>query len=281
MAPPKYKDLGKSANDILNEDFKFEHSFEVKSKFNGFDIKSTFCDKGKGLTGAMEFKKGVASVGDVTVKSDHAFDDPTLTIENSSLMKGLKLKADVPCLPAKLTSKGITISPEYKHDLLMLTAKTDTKKKSSVVDVCFAAGPATAGVKTTLGIDGKATGTEAAVQYKAGSINVFAKYEKDTNKASGSLHTSLNSDLAVAMSASVGPEKGSKETSVDVVMGAHYTIDGANSVKGKVDKKGILSVCYVSKARKDLELKVTASIDSGNLSQSNKHQWGVFAIMSM
>lgn len=54
MAPPKYKDLGKSANDILNEDFKFEHSFEVKSKLNGVDIKSTFCDKGKGLTGAME-----------------------------------------------------------------------------------------------------------------------------------------------------------------------------------------------------------------------------------
>jgi hypothetical protein len=54
MAPPKYKDLGKSANDILNEDFKFEHSFEIKSKLNGVDIKSTFCDKGKGLTGAME-----------------------------------------------------------------------------------------------------------------------------------------------------------------------------------------------------------------------------------
>jgi len=38
-------------------------------------------------------------------------------------MKGLKLKAEVPCLPAKLTAKGITISPEYKHDLLMFTAK--------------------------------------------------------------------------------------------------------------------------------------------------------------
>ena len=117
--------------------------------------------------------------------------------------------------------------------------------------------------------------TQAAVQYKAGSINVFAKYEKDTSKASGSLHTSLNSDLAVAMSASVGPEKGSKETSVDVNLGAHYTIDGASSIKGKVDKKGIMSVCYVNKARKDLELKVTAAIDSGNLSQSNKHQWGM------
>ncbi len=113
------------------------------------------------------------------------------------------------------------------------------------------------------------------MQYSAGSINVFAKYEVDSKKASGSLHTSLNSDLAVAMSASVGPEKGSKETSVDVNLGAQYTIDGASSIKGKVDKKGIMSVCYVSKQRKDLELKVTASIDSGALSQSNKHQWGI------
>ena len=54
MAPPKYKDLGKAAKDILNEDFKFEQSFELKSKVNGFDVKSTFADKGKGLIGNME-----------------------------------------------------------------------------------------------------------------------------------------------------------------------------------------------------------------------------------
>lgn len=54
MAPPKYKDLGKAAKDILNEDFKFEQSFELKSKLNGVDLKSTFSDKGKGLAGNME-----------------------------------------------------------------------------------------------------------------------------------------------------------------------------------------------------------------------------------
>ena len=37
MAPPKYKDLGKKANDILNEDFKFEQTFELKSKLNGME----------------------------------------------------------------------------------------------------------------------------------------------------------------------------------------------------------------------------------------------------
>ena len=29
-----------------------------------------------------QLKKGIAPVGDVTIKSDHAFDDPSLTIEN-------------------------------------------------------------------------------------------------------------------------------------------------------------------------------------------------------
>ena len=62
MAPPKYKDLGKQANDILNEDFKFEHSLELKSKLNGVEVKSTFADKGKnGLTGEIEVRHPLAA----------------------------------------------------------------------------------------------------------------------------------------------------------------------------------------------------------------------------
>jgi hypothetical protein len=47
MAPPKYKDLGKKANDILNEDFKFEKSFELNSKIRrdfSFLANFTFID---------------------------------------------------------------------------------------------------------------------------------------------------------------------------------------------------------------------------------------------
>lgn len=32
MAPPKFKDLGKKGNDLLGEDYDFDHKFEVKSK---------------------------------------------------------------------------------------------------------------------------------------------------------------------------------------------------------------------------------------------------------
>jgi hypothetical protein len=32
MAHPKYKDLGKKANDILTEEFKFEKTFELNTK---------------------------------------------------------------------------------------------------------------------------------------------------------------------------------------------------------------------------------------------------------
>ena len=97
MAPPKYKDLGKKANDILNEDFKFsEQKFEVKSKIvDVCDVKSTFSDKGKGLNGEMELKKAIGALGDVTLKTQHDFSDPSLTVEKSGLIKGLKIKAEV------------------------------------------------------------------------------------------------------------------------------------------------------------------------------------------
>jgi hypothetical protein len=97
MAPPKYKDLGKKANDILNEDFKFsEQKFELKSKINGVDVKSTFCDKGKGMSGEMELKQAVGALGDVTLKTQHDFENPSLTLEKSGLVKNLKIKAEVP-----------------------------------------------------------------------------------------------------------------------------------------------------------------------------------------
>lgn len=99
MAPPKYKDLGKKANDILNEDFKFsEQKFELKSKINGIDVKSTFCDKGKGMSGEMELKQAVGALGDVTIKTQHDFENPSITLEKSGLMKNLKIKAEVPNL---------------------------------------------------------------------------------------------------------------------------------------------------------------------------------------
>ena len=41
---------------------------------------------------------------------------------SSKLVSGLKLKAEAPCLMEKLM-KGIVLTPEYKHDLFMLTAK--------------------------------------------------------------------------------------------------------------------------------------------------------------
>jgi len=278
MAPPKYKDLGKQANDILNEDFKFEHSLELKSKLNGVEVKSTFADKGKnGLTGEIECKKSVP-FGDVTFKTDHAFAEPKLIVENSKLVSGLKIKATAPCLMEKLMDKGLEIAPEYKHDLFMLTAKADTKKKSSAVDVAFSAGPATAGIKTTLKANGSVSGTEVAVQYKAGDISVFGKYALDDKKASGSLHTSLSSDLDVAMEVSAD-QKTSMD--LDLALGAQYKVDDSSSIKGKVDKAGIVNLCYVQKPRKDLELKVTAAINTGNLSGATAHKWGVQAIMSM
>lgn len=67
----------------------------------------------------------------------------------------------------------------------------------------------------------------------------------------------------------------------DVALGANYKIDGESNVKGKVDKKGVISLFYLQKVRKDLTLKVSAAIDSGNLSGGNAHKWGLQAIMVM
>ena len=46
----------------------------------------------------------------------------------SSLVKGLKVKVEAPVMPGQLASSGLTISPEFKHDLVMFTAKAETKK---------------------------------------------------------------------------------------------------------------------------------------------------------
>lgn len=273
MAPPKYKDLGKKANDILNEDFKFsEQKFELKSKINGIDVKSTFCDKGKGMSGEMELKQAVGALGDVTIKTQHDFENPSITLEKSGLMKNLKIKAEAPCLPDKLAKNGLVISPEYKHELVMITAKAETAKSAVTVDAALEAGPATVGVKTKVSASGKVSGTEASCQMAAGSVLVAGKYELDKSALSGSLHTKVNDSTEVAVS--VGSD-------MSVALGANYKIDGDSNVKSKVDKEGIISLFYQQKVRKDLTLKVSAAINSNNLSGANAHKWGLQAIMSM
>jgi hypothetical protein len=47
----------------------------------------------------------------------------THTHKYSTLAKGLKVKLEVPCLPEKMSQDGVVFAPEYKHDMIMFTAK--------------------------------------------------------------------------------------------------------------------------------------------------------------
>ena len=95
----------------------------------------------------------------------------------------------------------------------------------------------------------------------------------DKKKATCSLHNSVTKELDVAMEVIADQQK--PDMDLSLALGASYKVDDTSNIKGKVDKAGVINLCYTQKARKDLEMKVTAAINTGNLSGATAHKWGM------
>jgi len=69
-------------------------------------------------------------------------------------------------------------------------------------------------------------------------------------------------------------EKSSAKSDVGLAFGCTYKLDGATTVKGKVDSDGILSASYKQVISKLTTMTLAAQIDTVNLSD-NKHKFGM------
>lgn len=255
---------------LLNDDYKYEAKCEVKTKLeSGVNIKSTFTrsEKDGSIGAVLELKKGV-SIVDVTGKLDHK-GDATLTLENSTLVPKLKLKADVAA-----NGSSAKVSWDYAHDALMTCSSLDLTKSVLATNASFATNGVTVGTSTSFNY-GKsvwATPTVAAM-YDGSNFQLAANVENLGEKINVTYHQSVSKDVALALNLAQD-KKGAS-----LSLGSSYKIDKDSSVKAKVDSTGVLSAVYQQKIRPRMTLKVSGQVNTTKLTQENAHKIGVALLM--
>jgi voltage-dependent anion channel protein 2 len=271
MAPTKYGDIGKTGNNLLNDDYKYEGKCEVKTKLeSGVNVKSTFtrAEKDGSIGAVLELKKAV-SVVDITAKLDHQ-GAANVTLENSTLVPKLKLKCD-----AAANGSSTKISADYAHDAIMTCAAFDLNKSLLSVNSSFATNGVTLGASTSYAIKkGKWDTPAIAGSYNGSNFQIAASVENLGEKIGVTYHQSVSKELALALNLQQVDKKG-----VSLALGSSYKIDKDSSVKAKVDSTGVLSAIYAQKIRPQMTLKVSGQVNTTKLTQDNAHKIGVALLM--
>eukprot|EP00283_Hemiselmis_rufescens_P006060 CAMPEP_0173434370 /NCGR_PEP_ID=MMETSP1357-20121228/12703_1 /TAXON_ID=77926 /ORGANISM="Hemiselmis rufescens, Strain PCC563" /LENGTH=273 /DNA_ID=CAMNT_0014399211 /DNA_START=33 /DNA_END=854 /DNA_ORIENTATION=- len=271
MAPAKFGDIGKAGNNLLGDDYKYEGKCEVKTKLeSGVNIKSTFTrsEKDGSIGAVLELKKAV-SIVDVTGKLDHK-GDATLTVENSTLVPKLKLKADVAA-----NGSSTKVSADYAHDALMTCSSLDLNKSVIAINSSFATNGITVGASTSFAYGkGKWATPAVAAMYDGSNFQLAANVENVGEKINVTYHQSVSKDVALALNLAQVDKKG-----VSLSLGSSYKIDKDSTVKAKVDSTGVLSAVYQQKIRPKMTLKVSGQVNTTKLTQENAHKIGVALLM--
>lgn len=271
--PPKFKDIAKSANDLLDldgcdeisVDYKFKASNGVKVKFEG--VKT---DDGISFTNESEY---TTASGITLVEKFQSENKITLTAKTKGkFVKGLNLAVD----GVFLTSGGLCPKKQY-------TIKSDFKLgKAGIVDMKFNKGTLTTGIayavdSWVLGASFVNAGVptpksyELTVGYLASDVAVTSSV-KNGSKISASLFHTPSSAVKAAMVWDFDTE--SKATNIQV--GASYAFDGDASVTGVLEsgKDKALSLSYTQQLRKEVELELKTKVDVAKLSGGD-HKFGV------
>jgi len=273
-----FKDIGKACNDLLTKDYKVGKStVELKSKTsNGVTFTPTGTKSGDKFSGELKAKYCLSAGPEceVTVADSGVI---SATIEAADMfMKGLllSLEAERPA-PGKsgLLSKANAIV-DYKAEAMTCKASYDCYSGAAAVCGTFATNGVTLGCSADYSTAKSAlTKYAAACQLVQPDFTVAAKLATACGKSqtyTGTYYHKVSGDMQVGAEL----EKSSAKSDVGLAFGCTYKLDGATTVKGKVDSDGILSASYKQVISKLTTMTLAAQIDTVNLSD-NKHKFGM------
>ena len=275
MAPVKYGDFAKEANDLFNNDYCFDRKFKLKTKTkNGFELtsegsmKSSSNAVGGKLTSKFSLGNGVTINKLGVTHAGRFFADAGY----SGAIKGLSLST--------LVEDGGKIPPvgelgvTYKHDLFTLTTKMDAMNGPTLKETLstqyenFLIGGE---FKYNTGLDNKAEAAlkdyNVGVAYRDGDLSVAATTKNKLSEFSVGVHHKLNKDVQIGATYQHGASK-------FLAFGAQYRVDNVTTFQGKVDSKGIVSVNAHQQVSPNMKLIASSQVNAASLS-ADTHRFGL------
>ncbi|KXN82861.1 Mitochondrial outer membrane protein porin [Leucoagaricus sp. SymC.cos] len=267
--PPSWKDLGKSANDLLGKDYYFHgSSLEVKTQTPSnvaFKVTGNRDPKTDAISGDIEAKWTDRKHGLTFTQAWTTSNILRNTVEiENQIAKGVKVDLNTSLAPEKGT-KTASLTAVFKQSGLHSRALLDVFR-----------GP-TFTADAVIGRDGFLFGGEAAYNVTEGSITRFAAaLGYNASDYAVTLHA-LNSGNTFTASyyhrVSRDTEAGakalydSKATHGGVVLevGSKTYLDGASFVKAKINNAGVLALGYGQSLRPGVRATFGLALDTQKL----------------
>ncbi|WOO85708.1 Mitochondrial outer membrane protein porin [Vanrija pseudolonga] len=269
--PPSWKDLGKSASDLLQKDYPIHGtSLEVKTLTPSnvtFKVAGTRDSKSNVIAGDIEgkyvdFKNGLTVTQAWTTTN---LLRTQVELENQ-IAKGLKLDLATTLNPEKSTKSAI-LTAIYKQPSVHTRATVDLFK-----------GP-TFTADAVVGHDGFLVGAEASYDVQAGSITRYAGavgfsapeyavslHGLNLSTFSASYYHKVSKDVEAGAKAIYDTKSTTRGVALEV--GAKAYLDNAAFVKAKINNAGVLVLGYTQALRPGVKAAFGLALDTTKLNDS-------------
>jgi len=279
MAPPKFGDLGKQANDVFSKGYHFGLlKLEVKTKTDtGVEFTtggSSVLDTGK-VSGNLETKYQVKELGMTLTEKWTTDNNLNTTVDVvDKLVPGLKVSLDTKFAPGTGAKSG-SLKTEYKHDAAMVTADVDLGFSALNATAVMGHNGWLAGYQTCFDISKSSiTKSNFGVGYSAKDFVLHTSLTNGTDFG-GSVFQKLSPKLETGVT--LGWSSASSATKFGI--GAKYALEDGAVVRAKVNNNSEIGLGYQQKLRDGVTVTLSTLINGANFNAGG-HKVGVALEMS-
>jgi len=279
--PPSFKDVGKSASDLLNKDYPLNgNTLEVKTRAPNnvaFKVTGTRDSKSNTIAGDIEGKY-------VDAKNGLSFTQTWTTsnilksqieLENQ-IARGLKLDLQAQLLPAT-RAKSAFVTAIFKQPSLHTRAHLDVfKGPTFTADAVFGRDGFLLGAESTYSVpSGAITHYAVGLGYATPILSVTFHGLANLSVFSASYYHKVNKDVEAGAKA-VWDSK-STTSNVGLEVGAKAYLDNTAFFKAKINNAGVFCLGYTQALRPGVKASFGLALDTQKLSDAPATSTGVSA----
>ncbi|KAM0790318.1 hypothetical protein ACM66B_003204 [Microbotryomycetes sp. NB124-2] len=280
--PPSWKDVGKSASDLLGKDYPLQgNQLEVKTRAPNnvaFKVAGTRDAKSNLIFGDIEGKY-VDPKNGVTFTQTWTTSNVLKTqveLENQ-IAKGLKLDLQGSLFPAT-KDRAAQVTAIYKQPSLHTRALLDVfKGPTFTADAVVGRDGFLLGAESSYSVpSGAITRYAVAAGYAAPSYTVTLHGLANLSVFSASYYHKVNKDVEAGAKA-IWDSKSTASSAVGLEVGTKAYLDNTAFVKAKINNAGVLVLGYTQALRPGVKASFGVALDTQKLSEVSAAGTGVSA----
>jgi hypothetical protein len=255
MAPPAFKKVSKSADDLFNDDFgasKNRVTFKSKTS-TGVNLKLQACRSTGPLNGLIETKWTAKCGVDVTEKWTTANLVTTELGLNDKLLKNSDVTLTADISPATHMLNNWGVKSKYSSDSFI--TNVDVSPKAVGVAGVFSFKQYLLGASVNTPLDFSAFNTSVTGSYSTGGL-VIATSVKDSGDVQGSVFNKCCDDFSVG--AQFGWERAT--SAINFGLAGNYKIDNDCTFKAKADMGFNLNFSIIQKLSNNVTARFSADV---------------------